>query len=125
MTKMLVAFGAEDEFESRVEIINCDETKPYLICEDLPNLGFGDVGGTGKLLMRKTPIICGGYSNNQCGCQSFKNGSWMYTGNPGVNWITYFLLQLFQKVRLIYNYLLIFIFLKNLKFWNNCHKHDW
>ncbi len=85
ITKLLVAFGSEDQFESRVEIINLDQTKPDLVCEDLPNLRFGDVGGTGKLLMGKTPIICGGYSKNQCGCQSFQNGSWIFHENPGLN----------------------------------------
>ena len=81
MTKLLVAGGYNDDDNDNVEVINLDEEKQDLICDDLPKLPEGVFVATGQLFMRKMPIICGGYGN-ECKCITFQNGSWNYTADP-------------------------------------------
>jgi hypothetical protein len=75
MTKLLAATGAIGGGSS-VEIVNLDESKPNLICDNLPNLPLSLYASLGGLL-KGTPVICGGYSGQfEKGCNSFEHGAW-------------------------------------------------
>jgi hypothetical protein len=77
MTKLLVATGYRSGELASVEIVNLDESKPDLTCDNLPDYPFGIQFATGQLYNRKTPIICGGYGGGyHCECHSLKDGAW-------------------------------------------------
>ena len=75
MTKLLVATGYRPL--ATVEIVNLDESNPYLVCDDLPNLPIAVEFATGQLYNRKHPIICGGRGGDTgCECHSYEDGAW-------------------------------------------------
>ncbi len=85
MTKLLAATGYIGGGSS-VEIINLDESKPNLICDNLPNLPLSLHLSVGLLFRQTTPMICGGYSNQfEKRCHSFENGAWKAISNLTIN----------------------------------------
>ena len=69
MTKLLVGLGLFAD--SSTEVINLDESKPDLICDNLPDMNEGPMyAGTGQLYKEKTPIICVEE------CFALENGNW-------------------------------------------------
>ena len=85
MTKLLAATGYIGG-RSSVEIVNLDDSKPNVICNNLPYLPFGLFGSVGQLFSGTTPIICGGYTNQfEKRCNSFENGAWKASSNLNIN----------------------------------------
>jgi Galactose oxidase, central domain len=74
----LVATG--NSFKKTVEIINLDPANPDLVCDNLQEYPVGLEGGTGQLIDKKMPIICGGAKTNRwvdsCDCYALQNQSW-------------------------------------------------
>ena len=87
MTKLLAASGYIGG-TSTVEVVNLDDSKPNLICDNLPNLPFGLWGSVGHLF-RGTPFICGGYSGQfESRCNTLESGAWK--SMPSMNETRYY-----------------------------------
>ena len=91
MTKLLLAGGVTyvngaPVFLNTVEVINLDETKPSLVCNNLSNLPTTLYLASGKMY-QGLPTICGGASSNslvtdQCkNCGGYSNSTWKALAN--------------------------------------------
>ena len=79
MTKLLVATGRGPNGVSKrsVEVVNLDQSRPNMTCENLPDFPLQLETATGQLFRGTTPILCGGsngvlYKN----CFALENGNW-------------------------------------------------
>jgi hypothetical protein len=80
MTKLMVA--TSDSRSVTVEVINFDDSRPNVTCQNLPNLPVGLGGATGIFFNRTTPVICGrqtDYGEFPYVCQCFKLQSRVWT----------------------------------------------
>jgi hypothetical protein len=85
MTKLLEATGFIGGGSS-AEVINLDDSKPNLICDNLPNLPMSLHVSVGQLFRGTTPMICGGYSSQyEKRCHSLENGAWKAISSLNIN----------------------------------------
>jgi len=65
-------------FIKSVEVVNLDESKPDLVCDNLPDLPFKLVGLAGQLYRGSKPLLCGGLGEQfvSCDCYTYEYGGW-------------------------------------------------